>query len=286
MLDRVSVFCFLASYAVAFLLELTQFLRRSTAIRWGTVLFTGAGLVAHSVYLVVRSRHHDLPPLLGSTHDWLLVAAWLIVVLYLGIQIWNHSLSLGVFCLPIVLGLVVSSRYVSNRPIPQTAEMRQWGMIHATFWVFGILGVALALLVSLMYLVQHSRLKHKQAQPAALKLFSLERLGRMNWWLIVVSVPLLTLGVLSGLWMIHLSQQSSHPVDLFSIPVLANAVVWGVMAVLFGWLLAGRYRTGRIIAWRTLLACLFMLMTLLAMMLTSTDQIHGNGPPSAGETAT
>lgn len=281
MLDKVSIVCFLASYTVAFLLELTQFLRRSTAVRWGAILFTGAGLIAHTAYLIVRSRHHDLPPLLGSTHDWLLVAAWLAVVLFLGIQIWNRSLSLGIFSLPIVLGLTIASRFVSASPIPQMAEMRQWGMIHATFWAFGILGVALALLVSLMYLVQHSRLKQKQAQRPALQLFSLERLGRMNWWLIVISVPVLTLGVLSGLWMIHLSKRGAHPVDLFSTAVIANAIVWIVMAVLFGWLLAGRRRTGRIIAWRTLLACLFMLMTLLVMMLTSTDRIHGNGPPPA-----
>jgi len=280
MLDKVSVFCFLASYAVACLLELTQFLRRSTAMRWSAIAFTGAGLVAHTAYLVVRSRQHDLPPLLGSTHDWLLVFAWLAVVLFLGIQIWNGELSIGIFCLPVVLGMVVASQWVSSSPIPQMAEMRRWGMIHATLWVFGILGVVLALLVSLMYLVQHSRLKQKQRQLEALHLFSLERLSRMNWWLIVVSVPLLTLGVLSGLWMIHLSKQGSHPVDLFSTAVLANAVIWGVMAFLFGWLLAGRHQTGRMIAWRTLLACLFMLLTLLAMMLTSTDRIHGTDAAS------
>lgn len=276
MLDKVSLICFLASYAVALLLELTQFLRRSLAMRWAAIAFTVAGLVAHTAYLMVRSRQLDLPPLLGSTHDWLLVSAWLGVVLYLGIQVWNQQLSLGVFCLPVVLLLVGSSRFVGASPMPQMAEMRQWGMVHASFWVFGMLGVMLAVLVSLMYLVQHSRLKQKQLELPALQLFSLERLNRMNWWLIVVSVPLLTLGMLSGLWMIHLSKQSAHPVNLLSLSVGVNAAVWGAMAVLFGWLLAGRHRTGRIIAWRTLLAGCFMLATFLAMKLTSTDKIHGS----------
>lgn len=281
-LDKVSVVCFLASYAVALALEMTQFLRRSMAMRWLAVIFTGAGLVAQTAYLIVRSRQHELPPLLGSNHDWLLVSAWLAVVLYLGIQVWNRELSLGIFCLPLVLGLVVASRFVSTTPMQQMAEMRGWGMIHATFWVFGILGVLLSLLVSLMYLVQHSRLKQKQAPMSSLNLFSLERLGRMNWWLIVISVPLLTLGVLSGLWMIHLSNRSGHPVSLFSLEVLANALVWAGMAILFGWLLAGRRQTGRMVARRTILACLFMLLTLLVVMLTSTDAIHRGNAPSVG----
>ncbi|WP_437225469.1 hypothetical protein SH661x_004078 [Planctomicrobium sp. SH661] len=273
-MDRISVFCFLASYTVALALELTQFLRRNLAIRWASIAFTGAGLVAQTAYLIVRSRQHDLPPLLGSTHDWLLVSAWMGVVLYLGIQLWNQEMSLGVFCLPVILGLVVSSRFVSTSPVPQLAELRWWSMVHASFWVFGMMGVLLALLVSLMYLVQHYRLKQKQSELPALHLFSLERLSRMNWWLIILSVPLLTLGMLSGLWLIHLSKMSAHPVNLFSISVAANAAVWGAMALLFGWLLAARHRTGRIVAWRTLLACIFMLATLLTMKLTSSDNIH------------
>lgn len=283
MLDNVSVFCFLASYSVALALELTQFLRRSSAMRWGAMAFAAAGLVAHTAYLIVRSRQHDLPPLLCSSHDWFLVSAWMAVVLYLGVQFWNQKLSLGIFCLPVILGLVITARFVRDTTNPNVGDMRWWGMLHASFWAFGILGVVLALLVSVMYLVQHWRLKHKHAELPALHLFSLARLSRMNWWLVVVSVPLLTLGMLSGLWMVHLSKQGANPVDLFSLPVLANAIVWGVMAMLFGWLLAGRAQTGRIVAWRTLLACLFLLMTLITMKLTSADTMHN--PAAAGQTA-
>lgn len=276
-LDKVSVVCFLASYAVALALELTQFLRRSLVVRWATIGFTAAGLLAQTIYLVVRSRQHELPPLLGSKHDWLLVAAWLIVVLYLGIQLWNRNLSLGVFGLPLVLLLVVASRFVSTSPTPQVTRIYWWSMVHASFWAFGLLGVFLAVIVSLMYLVQHYRLKHKRAELPALHLLSLERLGRINWWLVIVSVPLLTLGMITGLWMIHLSRGSEHPVELLSLAVAANGAVWAAMAGLFGWLLVAKHPTGRIVAWRTLLACALMLLTLLVMNLMSADRIHGGG---------
>ena len=40
----------------------------------------------------------------------------------------------------------------------------------------------LGLVLSLMYLAQHRRLKNKQSLKTGLTLPSLERLARMNWW--------------------------------------------------------------------------------------------------------
>jgi hypothetical protein len=280
-LDKISLLCFSASYAVALAAELTQFLRKSLGMRWVAILFSLAGLVAQSGYLVARSRQYELPPLLASTHDWLIVSAWLAMAFYLGVQLWNPQLALGVFCLPGVLVLIQLSQFVSRQPNPQIGELHWWSMLHASFWVFGIVGVLLALLVSLMYLVKHSRLKLKRAELPGLQLFSLERLSRMNWWLVILSVPLLTLGVISGLWLIYLSRQGAHPVDLVNIAVFVDALVWVGMAVLFGWMLGAKNPTGRMVAWRTVLACLFMLLTLCVMKLMSADRIHGVKPPPA-----
>ncbi|WP_437204414.1 hypothetical protein [Planctomicrobium sp. SH664] len=276
-LQKVSVTCFLACYVLALLLEATQFLRRSHVLRWGTVILSLAGLVAQTIYLVVRSGQHSLPPLLGSTHDWLLVSAWLIVVMFCGIQLWNRDLAIGIFALPLVVVLVVTSQFVNTAPNPRVGELRWWSMLHASFWVFGILGVSLALLVSLMYLVQHYRLKHKRLELPALHLFSLERLSRLNWWLVIFSVPMLTLGMASGLWMTHLSKGGDHPVNLVNIAFAANATIWVAMAVLFGWLLAARRPVGRTVAWRTIWACAFLLVTLLVIKVLSADGIHGGG---------
>lgn len=274
-LENVTLFCFFASYSVALALEGTQFLRRSQAMRWGTIGFTLAGLLAQTIYLIVRSRQVELPPLLGSSHDWLLVSSWLVVVLFLGVQLWNRELSLGIFVFPLVLILVGSARFVSQAPNPRIGIAYWWSMLHASLWVFGILGVSMALIVSLMYLVQHYRLKHKRAELPALHLLSLERLSRMNWWLIILSVPLLTLGMLTGLWMTYLTGQADQPVNLMSVAFAANAAIWMAMATLFGWLLAAKHPTGRGVAWRTLLACSFLLTTLLIVKLLSADGIHG-----------
>ena len=273
-LEHVTVFCFFASYSCTLLLELTQFLRHSKAMRWTSLGFAAAGLFAQTIYLVVRSRQSDLPPLLGSTHDWLLVSAWLVVVLYLGMKLWDADLSAGVFVMPLVLLLVGTSRFVSSSPNPRIAQSYWWSMVHASLWVFGILGVVLALVVSLMYLLQHNRLKHKRAELPALHMLSLERLNKINWWLIVTSVPLLTLGMITGLWMSYLSQESERPVNLINVEFLANSLIWGAMAVLFGWLVRSKRAAGKSVAWRTIFACGFLLATLLAIKLLSVDGIH------------
>ncbi len=281
-LSNVSLFCFFASYVSAFALEMTQFMRRSHVMRWAAIGFAVAGLLAQTIYMVVRSRQHELPPLLGSTHDWLLVFAWLVIVFYLGVQAWNRELSIGVFFLPLALILIGASRYARDLPNPRLGQIYWWGMVHASFWVFGILGVALALIVSVMYLVQHYRLKHKQSELPALHLLSLERLNRINWWLIVLSVPHLTLGLITGLWMAHLTAYGENPVSLASPTFVADALVWVAMALLLGWMLTARHPTGRTVAWRTILACGFLLLVFLVMNLLGTDGIHGGGPELRG----
>ncbi len=276
-LANVTIFCFFASYALALILELSQFIRQSQFVRWSALGLSAAGFLAQTVYLVERSRQTDLPPLLGSSHDWLLVSAWLAIVFYLGIKIWDHSLSIGLFVLPLVLLLVGTSRFVSTTPNPDIKIAYEWTLIHASFWVFGILGVILALVMSMMYLLQHSRLKHKKARLPALHLLSLERLNKINWWLIVISVPLLTLGMVTGLWMSYLRAGSDQEVSLANIEFVAFGLIWIGMTFLFGWLLVSKNATGRLVAWRTLLACGFLLVTFLAIKFLSADTIHSPG---------
>ena len=68
---KVQVFCFLASYVVAFVLELARMLGKSRLHRAVTLGFGLAGFGAHTLYLLNRGG----PPLLSSVTDWMLVLA-------------------------------------------------------------------------------------------------------------------------------------------------------------------------------------------------------------------
>ena len=281
--EKVSVFCFFASYVVALGLELTQFLRSSRINRWASIGFTGAGLIAQTMYLVHRSRLSNMPPLIGSMHDWLLVLAWVAAAVYVVLELRDRRLGLGVFLLPLVLLLVSSSTSMKREPRVRDAQYAV-EMFHASLLVFGIAGVTVGFLLSLMYLVQHNRLRHKHPDPDSLQLYSLERLGSMNWWAVVSSVPMLTLGMLAGVCLAWKSRATATPVDLFAPGFVAMYVLWLAMIVLFGWLVNRSQSSGKIVAWRTLWACGFLLVTMLCLEVF-TGGIHGKKDRRTGPSA-
>lgn len=275
-LEHVTLFCFFASYLLALLLELTQFLRPGQLARWGSILLTAAGLVAHTAYLLVRSRDSQLPPLLSSAHDWLLVLSWLLVVQLLALMVWNRHSATALFALPPVVVMVGAARFVSQSTDRVLVDLYGWKMLHASLWVLGIAGCCGCFVLSLMYLVQHRRLKRKLAEPSELRLFSLERLSRWNWWLVIVSVPVMTLAMATGVFLAIWSRGSDQPVSLVQSGFLLTAVLWLAMALLFGWLATARRPGGRNVAWRTVWACGILLVMLLAQQLFVQGGIHGN----------
>lgn len=274
---KISLFCFFSSYLVAFLLEALLLLKKLTFSRWLALGFAAAGLAAQTAYLIVRSQAADLPPLLNSTHDWLLVLSWLAVVLYLFLELIDRQLALGVFVLPIVLALVGAAPFVSKQHNQGINELRGLGMLHASLLVVGMLGVSTSLVASLMYLRQHWRLKRKLAEPEGLHLLSLEKLNSMNWWSIVLSVPLLTLGMASGVWLSYLSKDTGNPIGLDRPEFIVFGALWAAMAALFIWLLLARRPAGRLVAWRTAWACGFLLATMLVLGVFSSGGVHGTG---------
>ncbi len=188
---KVSVFCFLASYIVALGLEGVRLLKQTTINRVVMMAFALAGLAAHTIYLVIRSQKSGLPPLLSSSHDWMLVLAWITVLFYVVLTAVDRNLLVGLFLLPLVLILIGSAYFVSDSPNTLMDAQPQWKMLHASLLVLGIAGVILGIVLSMMYLFQHYRLKNKHTMKPGLKLPNLERLARLNWWSVVLSVPLL-----------------------------------------------------------------------------------------------
>src|SRR5579871_406667 len=99
-LERVTLFCFEASYTVAFALELLQLIRPRAAQRWIGLGFGAAGLLAHTLFLL----HHQLP--LSSPFGSILFLAWILAVFYFYGSLHHRRVAWGVFVLPVVLGLI------------------------------------------------------------------------------------------------------------------------------------------------------------------------------------
>lgn len=266
----VTEFCFLASYLVAFGCEWFRLLRSGGKVSRVLALVAGsAGLVAHTIYLWNQSRAANLPPLLSSSHDWYLVLAWMAVLFYLVLIAMDGDLAVGLFILPLVLILVAAAHFISDQPSPSLTEdiiaRRGWAMLHATLLIFGIAGVLIGFVLSLMYLVQHNRMKHKHKVQQGLGLPSLERLSRLNWWAVILSVPLLTLGMVTG---VLLGFQATGGGSTFSFRdpvVIGSTAAWGVMIVFLVWRIRSHRAAGKSVAWRTIWAFGFLLVTLVGL---------------------
>ena len=137
----------------------------------------------------------------------MLVLAWVAILFYIVLTAVDRNLLVGLFLLPLVLVLIGSTYFISESPNTMMEAERSWKMLHASLLLFGIAGVILGIVLSMMYLFQHHRLKHKHTMKNGLKLPNLELLARLNWWAVVLTVPLLTLGLATGVGLGWYSRQ-------------------------------------------------------------------------------
>ena len=287
MLNNVQLSCFLLSYLTAFGLEVASVMRGSKVARLAAIGFGIAGLVAHSAYLLIRSREVDLPPLLSSSQDWVLVLAWLAVVLYLAIIALDRTLPLGLFLLPVVLALIGFALFSNDdsQSLIANEATRRWGMLHAGSLAVGTSGVLLGFVLSIMYLIQHSRLRQKVSKSSTIPLPNLEKLATLNWWSVVIAVPLLTVGLAAGVILGQLKHSTDKAFSFTDPTVLAHAVVWVAMAALFYRLLRRREASGKTVAWQTVWAFGFLIATIVGLELLTGDgkisSFHSPSMPAA-----
>lgn len=257
--------------------ELFQLLRgRSSVARGVLICFAAAGLIAHTSYLVTRSQNSGLPPLVGSSHDWLLVLAWLGGLLYLIALMTGERITLGLFLLPIMLGLIILAMFVDNVAGDEVREVaaHRWGMLHAATLMIGMGSVAAATICALMYLLQHQKLRGHTSALHRLQLPNLERLTAINRWLVIGTVVMLTIGLATGFILAVSAQEDRF--DWSDPIVIGTTAVWGVMVAILVGLLTRREQTGREVARLTVLAGGFFLLTVFGLMLLS-GGVHGEG---------
>lgn len=284
-MPHVGVVCFLASYGLALAAELSRLAWRNRISHWVMVSLTAAGLVAHTLYLLLRSQETHLPPLMSSAHDWLLILSWLAVLVYLFVSLLDRDMATGLIVLPLVVGLVIASLFVTRSSDPLVSAHKGWTMLHVSLLVFGIGGVLIGLVSGLMYLWQHYRLKQRQTLQPGLALPNLERLERFNRLAILVSVPLLTFGMVLGVGLFIVNGGESMGERMLRDPlVIGSGVCWMLMTGVFVWLLSRRGEPGRKVAWLTVWSCGFLILTTVGtQVLTQVMQgsrIHG-GPVNA-----
>jgi ABC-type transport system involved in cytochrome c biogenesis permease subunit len=280
-LSGITVFCFAASYSVVLLLEAARMFFWRGLSQSLTIAFAAAGLLAQTLYLAHRAITATGTPL-SSAFDWYLLGAWGLVVVYLYLSWYHPKTSIGLFLLPLVLGLIGLAEFASREPFPQSPAGQVWGTIHGIFLLLGLVAVAVGFVAGLMYLVQSYRLKHKLPAATGSRLPSLEWLERVNSRAILISVLMVGVGFASGIVL----NMVSHRSKIDEVP-WTDPVIWST-ALMFGWLLAAAIfstvyrpaRSGRKVAYLTVASFAFLAIALGVQLLLPSE--HGTPRSESG----
>jgi ABC-type uncharacterized transport system permease subunit len=270
MLIHVQIFCFLASYTIALLLEATRLWFRS-GVRGVVMLgFVVAGWTAHTLYLYNAAVGTAGSPL-SSNQDWLLVAAWIMVMVYFYLACYHPATHFGIFLLPLTLGLIGAARFADPNPVLREPASRIWSIIHVTSILLATVTVLVGFAAGLMYLEQADRLKRRRQPFLKLKLPSLEWLQIVNGRTVMASMLLVGVAVVSGIVLNRLSGNTvpwSNPVTLGTVAMFA----WLLLHVIIG-AFYRPIRRGRKVAYLTMVSFIFLIALVVLVVFVNTK--HG-----------
>ena len=248
--------CFGLSYLTALCLELAHQWRPTRTARIGATLAGIAGLVAHTIFLVIHT------PNPASAFGSLVLLAWVFAVFYLYGSLHQKTQVWAVFVIPLVIGLVGLSfafRGDGEDIDAWFSGKHFWGVVHGILLLASSIGITVGFLASLMYLLQSRRLRLKQSPIGGMRLLSLERLETMNRRGINFAFPLLSVGLLLGAIR---APMSGEALGWTQVKILGTIVLWGV-ALLLMYLRYGAHLAPRRLAIWTLAAFGLMMITLV-----------------------
>lgn len=279
-MGRMGIVCFAASYGIALLLEFSRLWFQSRLRGVVMAAFAAAGLAAHTLFLGYRAAAATGSPL-SSEMDWCLLAAWVLVVLYLVLLFVYPRTPFGLVLLPLALGLIGAAGWWANRePYAQAPASRVWGLIHAGALLAATVAVLVAFAAGMIYLFQAYRLKQRWAPIGWFWLPSLEWLDRMNSRSLGTAVVALGVGLFAGVILNWINSQQQVPPLPWSDPLVMTtlAMFWWLVLALT---LAIWYRPAdevRKVAFITIISFVFLVTSLAALLLMDTSHGRNRSP--------
>jgi ABC-type transport system involved in cytochrome c biogenesis permease subunit len=265
MLEGIKLFCFGASYAAALASELAGGLVSAKLRRTLSLAFATAGVAAHTIYLGHRAVGSRICPL-TTIYDSLLVLSWVLAVTYVSVHWYQPRVTVGIFALPLILGLIVFAAYLGDagrRVLDGWARI--WGPVHGGLLAVGAVAVFVGFVAGVMYLVQVYRLKAKHLPSQLVDLPSLELLERINHQGITVAFPLLSVGLAIGLMLaLELRRAGDTNIRLLDPKVISGVLVWIAFAFLLKVRSNPEFR-GRKVALLTIMGFCLLLFTMVGV---------------------
>jgi len=240
-------------YAAAGIAYAIHFARRDASVgRTATTLLL-LGVLSHTFVIGMQTMEVRHVPFANPSRA-VSTFVWLLTLSYLYLELTTDERAMGVFILPIIVGLQVIpvlSPGIENRdPVLDSP----WFWVHVSSLLFAYASFGLAGVLGLTYVLQFKEIKKKHLGYFYTRLPSLQILDRMNSRATVTGWAFLTLGLIVGVvWTVEAKKlapanSNLQDIGLYDPKVLFALLAWALysFAVLargaMGW-------TGRRAAW-------------------------------------
>lgn len=256
----------LAAYVVAAIHATLAFVNKRRAVERVSFYALGLGFAAHTAAIIgdwITDGHYPLLHL----HETISFLAWTTVIAYALVVYRYPARALGVFALPLVVLLVLSSNFArgtSNLPAERVTEGAgaAWLFpVHTTLLLFAYASFFVAFAAGVMYLLQERELKLKTFGSVFHRLPSLSTVDDIGSTSASVGFTLLSLGIVTGvIWSSSRTGRLWHndPVEIFAV------ITWVVYLTLIHYRAQWR---GRKAAWLGVAGFALVVCTFLGAVL-------------------
>lgn len=191
----------LTLYMISMILGVIEIIRGSRYTSLGMLFTALIGFILHSINIIYRLILAGHMPAV-SVHEATSLFSWSIVFIFILIKYKYKIGLLGSFVMPWVFAFMLVSSTFPRELVPLTPELRSfWLIIHSMLAFLSYASFGLACGVGVMFLLQYSFVKTRHLGGLFRRLPDLNMLDEVNYRLITIGFPLLTLAIISGmLW--------------------------------------------------------------------------------------
>ena len=189
----------LVLYVAAGVAYAMHFARREPAVgRAATTLLLFAAL-AHTFVIGMQTMEVRHVPFANPSRA-ISTFVWLLTLSYLYLELTTDERAMGIFILPIVVGLQLIPVLYPGVENPDPLLDSPWFWVHVSSLLFAYASFALAGVLGLTYMLQFKEIKKKHLGYLYTRLPSLQILDVMNSRAVTVGWVFLTLGVVVGVF--------------------------------------------------------------------------------------
>jgi len=191
----------LTFYFAATIVSVVELFKGSKTTSNFILVFAVGGFALHTATIIARYAIAGHLPI-TSLHEASSFFAWCIVLIFFFLEYRYRVDLLGPFTMPVVFVLMLSSSILPREIKPLSPVLQSyWLGIHTFLAFLGDAAFATAFGVGIMYLIQEHHLKTKRLGGLFQRLPNLQILDEINYKLITLGFPLLTLAIITGaLW--------------------------------------------------------------------------------------